>query len=141
MSEKSKKPGKEFQENAKARIDAKAESIEPIDYSFKDLMSLEGELYNITTNKTTTNEAINFKFFYLEINDSPPRNAEKKEPRKQDDGKYLSLGLKLGYNALKDINGLYDWCVFSFAFPNKISSLDISFNCLSNIPDVTEVYL
>lgn len=71
----------------------------------------------------------------LEINDALPRYPEKKEPKKND-GKYASLGLKLGYNALKDVNGLYDWCVFSFAFPEQIFTLDISFNCLSNIPDV-----
>lgn len=43
MSEKSKTSlNKEIQNKAKSRIDSKAESIEPIDYSFKDLMSLEG---------------------------------------------------------------------------------------------------
>ncbi len=42
MSEKLKKISKEIQERAKPVIDSKAELIEPIDYSFKDLMSLEG---------------------------------------------------------------------------------------------------
>lgn len=32
------------------------------------------------------------------------------------------------------MNGLYDWCVQNFAYPNQISSIDLSFNCLSNIP-------
>lgn len=41
-SEKLKKFSQEIQDRAKPRIDAKAESIEPIDFSFKDLMSLEG---------------------------------------------------------------------------------------------------
>ena len=53
------------------------------------------------------------------------------------DGKYASLCLKLGYNALKDVPGLYKWCEFSFAYPDRIASLDLSFNCFSNIPDVS----
>lgn len=42
MSEVSKKNPKENQIQAKSRIDSKAELIEPIDFSFKDLMHLEG---------------------------------------------------------------------------------------------------
>ena len=40
--------------------------------------------------------------------------------------------MKLGYNALTEVNGLFDWC--SQNFTNEILSLDLSFNCLSNIP-------
>lgn len=109
MSEVIKKEHNQIQ--AKPRIDSRAEIIDPIDFSFKDLMHLE------------------------EINDATPRYTVKQEPKRVD-GKYASLGLKLGYNALSEINGLYDWCAFTFAFPDKISSLDLSFNCFSNIPDV-----
>lgn len=42
MSDKQKKIAKELQEKARPRIDCKAELIEPIDFSFKDMMSLEG---------------------------------------------------------------------------------------------------
>ena len=54
------------------------------------------------------------------------------EPRKKE-GKYISLSLKLGYNALTDINGLYDWCCENFLYPDQISSLDLSFNCFTLI--------
>lgn len=43
----------------------------------------------------------------------------------------------MGYNALKEIPGLYQWCEFAFAYPEKISSLDLSFNCFTAIPDVS----
>jgi hypothetical protein len=37
---------------------------------------------------------------------------------------------------LKEVNGLYEWCVFSFAYPDRLASLDLSFNCLELIPEV-----
>lgn len=48
MSEKLKKITKEVQEKARPKIDCKAELIDPIDFSFKDLMSLEGTQKYIT---------------------------------------------------------------------------------------------
>lgn len=42
MTELTKKPIKENQIQAKSRIDSRAELIDPIDFSFKDLMNLEG---------------------------------------------------------------------------------------------------
>ena len=70
-----------------------------------------------------------------------PRFTDKKSEPKRRDGKYISLSLKLGYNALTDINGLYDWCSLNFLKPNEISSIDLSFNCFSNIPMVFEFFL
>ncbi|RNA19331.1 leucine-rich repeat-containing 51-like, partial [Brachionus plicatilis] len=110
MTEPAKKPVKENQIQAKSRIDSRADLIDPIDFSFKDLMNLE------------------------EINDATPRLVNNR-PAKLVDGKFASLSLKLGYNALKEIPGFYQWCEFSFAYPEKISSLDLSFNCFSVIPE------
>lgn len=42
MTEPLKKPQKESQVQAKSRVDSRADIIDPIDFSFKDLMNLEG---------------------------------------------------------------------------------------------------
>ena len=42
MTESVKKVSKEIQIVSKARIDSRADLIEPIDFSFKDLMNLQG---------------------------------------------------------------------------------------------------
>ena len=55
-----------------------------------------------------------------------------KEPKKVD-GKYASLSLKMGYNALTDLNGFHEWISSIFAYPKLIASLDLSFNCFTNI--------
>ena len=73
--------------------------------------------------------------FILEISENHQRHPPNRKPKKIDE-KYASLGLKLGYNALNDIVGIREWCDMSFAFPDKISSIDLSFNCLSTIPIV-----
>ena len=52
------------------------------------------------------------------------------------DGKFASLGFKLGYNALNNIAGIFEWCEMAFVFPKQISSIDLSFNCFTNIPNV-----
>ena len=62
-----------------------------------------------------------------------PKNGE---PKKRD-GKYLSQSLKLGYNALADLDGLYEWCGNNFEMPEQITSLDLSFNCFRNVPSVS----
>lgn len=98
-------------ETPRSRIDAKAEYLEPIDYSFKDLMKFE------------------------DIKATQPRyQGEKNKPKTQND-KYVSLSLKLGYNALTEVTGIYEWASDIFLQPELLSSLDISFNCLSHIPD------
>lgn len=58
-----------------------------------------------------------------------------KEPKKID-GKYASLTLKIGYNALTELTGFHEWITEIFAYPKQIASLDLSFNCFANIPDV-----
>lgn len=63
-----------------------------------------------------------------------PRYAHA-EPKKRD-GKFVSLSLKLGYNALTEVNGMYDWCSLNFLKPEQLSSLDLSFNCFTIIPNV-----
>ncbi len=71
-----------------------------------------------------------------ELKENQPRfEAKNGEPKKKE-GKYLSQSLKLGYNALNELNGLYEWCEECFYKPNQITSLDLSFNCLRNIPNV-----
>lgn len=133
MSDALKKRSKESQIPAKSRTDSRAIIIEPIDYSFKDLMVLEGMIINKLRIKCIF---IAQFISNIEIYQATPRTNEKNgEPKRKDD-KFLSTGLKLGYNALKDVNGLYEWCEQAFLNPENISSLDISFNCISDIPDV-----
>lgn len=74
--------------------------------------------------------------YLSEATEMQPRytNDAKEPPRKE--GKYVSLGLKLGYNALTDLNGLFTWVEHIFAFPKQLASLDLSFNCLTDIPSV-----
>ena len=60
------------------------------------------------------------------------------EPKKID-GKYASLSLKVGYNALTGLQGFSEWITEIFAFPKKLASLDLSFNCFANIPEVTKL--
>ncbi len=72
----------------------------------------------------------------IEINDVNPRFPSKLGEPKKIDGKFVSLGLKLGYNALKDIDGLNEWTNSNFVYPDKICSLDLSFNCFDTIPKV-----
>lgn len=50
MSESLKKIQKESQVQAKSRIDSRAEIIDPIDFSFKDLMNLEGNKQRLKLN-------------------------------------------------------------------------------------------
>lgn len=69
----------------------------------------------------------------IEVTDMLPRY--KKDPKKVD-GKYASLSLKIGYNALTELNGFHEWISTIFAYPKLIASLDLSFNCFANIPDV-----
>ena len=76
-------------------------------------------------------------FFIVDLKNATPRfPSTQGEPKKQD-GKFISLGVKLGYNALKDIDGLYAWSSSAFAFPQNLSLIDLSFNCLNNISVVS----
>lgn len=93
-----------------SKIDSRAIIYEPIDFSFKDMLNFQ------------------------EINEHQPR-VSNSEPKKSINGKYLSLSLKLGYNALADLTGLYEWCELNFESPENITSLDLSFNCLQHIPE------
>ena len=71
----------------------------------------------------------------IELSVAVPRLPTGHSEPKNIDDKFASLGLKLGYNALKEIDGLFDWCTTAFAHPKQLSILDLSFNCLGNIPN------
>ncbi len=65
----------------------------------------------------------------------PRYRKEDKKPKKIDN-KFVSTTLKLGYNALNNLEGFREWCSESFFDVTKIASLDLSFNCFGDIPSV-----
>jgi hypothetical protein len=73
---------------------------------------------------------------FAEIVEHQPRVTHQKPKLKN--GKFVSQSLKLSYNAFQDIDGLYDWVEQNFDQPEQITSLDLSFNCLTNVPAVSE---
>jgi hypothetical protein len=124
---------KDQSQNVKSRIDSKAEIIETIDFSFKEIIALDGNFQKFLFTHFRIN--LNKQVIISELKDVEPRCPDKREPKKTN-GKYNSLGIKLGYNALNEIAGLYEYCTLNFAFPSQINSLDLSFNCFMSIPQV-----
>jgi Leucine-rich repeat (LRR) protein len=90
--------------------------------------------------KKDENYRINY-ISHLEIKEYPPRLLNEKYEIKRVDGKFASLALKLSYNALKEVDGLYEWCSLNFAYPSQIAVLDLSFNCFECIPAVSNFIL